>query len=177
MWPRFATFSPLRCSFCDKPKEQVEQLLAGPRGVSICTTCVDGCQQTMRDASRRSSQSLLLHKPCSILHILRRSLESKAKECDEGGREAVERDRKRGSVGRGSIASQALLPREAIMGALGAGHHFFAWLGSLLRGLGWSPGKGHHFAADQLEPLPPEPTAGPISPYYRGKRRRLRQRR
>ncbi len=51
MWPRFATSSSLRCSFCHKPKDQVEQVLAGARGVSICTTCVDGCQQVMRDAS------------------------------------------------------------------------------------------------------------------------------
>ena len=48
MWRRKATFSPLRCSFCDKPKEQVEQLLAGPRGVYSCHTCVDCCQQTMQ---------------------------------------------------------------------------------------------------------------------------------
>jgi hypothetical protein len=67
----------------------------------------------------------------------------------------MERDGKRGSVGRGSIADQALLPREAIMCALGASHHFFACLGSRLGGLGKSPGKGHRFAADQLEPVPP----------------------
>jgi len=44
MWPRFATSSSLRCSFCHKPKDQVEPLLAGPRGVYICTTCVGCCQ-------------------------------------------------------------------------------------------------------------------------------------
>ena len=48
MWPRFATSSSLRCSFCHKPKDQVEQLLAGPRGVSMCKSCVDCCQQVMQ---------------------------------------------------------------------------------------------------------------------------------
>jgi ATP-dependent Clp protease ATP-binding subunit ClpX len=48
MWPRKATSSPLRCSFCHKPKDQVEQLLAGPRGVYICNICVDCCHQIMQ---------------------------------------------------------------------------------------------------------------------------------
>ena len=29
----------LKCSFCDKRQEQVEQLIAGPGGVAICTEC------------------------------------------------------------------------------------------------------------------------------------------
>jgi len=45
MWHRKATASPFRCSFCHKPKGQVEQLLAGPRGVYICNTCVECCHQ------------------------------------------------------------------------------------------------------------------------------------
>src|SRR5258708_28734260 len=48
MWPRFATSSSLCCSFCHKPKDQVEHLLAGPRGVSMCNTGVDCCQQVMQ---------------------------------------------------------------------------------------------------------------------------------
>ncbi len=48
MWPRFATSSSLWCSFCHKPKDQVEHLLAGPRGVSMCNTGVDCCQQVMQ---------------------------------------------------------------------------------------------------------------------------------
>ncbi len=37
MWHRKATASPFRCSFCHKPKGQVEQLLAGPRGSTFAT--------------------------------------------------------------------------------------------------------------------------------------------
>ncbi len=33
---RKTTSSSLRCSFCHKPKDLVEQLLAGPGGVYIC---------------------------------------------------------------------------------------------------------------------------------------------
>ena len=67
MWPRFATSSSLRCSFCHKPKDPVEHLLAGPRGGYMCTTCVDCCQQVMRDASERSIQFLLAPKRCVIV--------------------------------------------------------------------------------------------------------------
>jgi len=59
---RKTTSSSLRCSFCHKAKDLVEQLLAGPGGVYICNTCVDCCQQIMRDASERSSQLLLAPK-------------------------------------------------------------------------------------------------------------------
>ena len=48
MWRRKTTSSPFRCSFCHKPKDQVEQLLAGPWGVYICNTCVECCQQIMQ---------------------------------------------------------------------------------------------------------------------------------
>ena len=64
---RKATSSSLRCPFCHKPKDQVEQLLAGPRGVYICNTCVDCCQQVMRDASERSSQFPLAKKRSLIV--------------------------------------------------------------------------------------------------------------
>ena len=53
MWHRKATASPFRCSFCHKPKGQVEQLLAGPRGVYICNTCVECCHQIMQQAREK----------------------------------------------------------------------------------------------------------------------------
>ena len=48
MWHKKATSASVRCSFCHKPKDQVEQLLAGPRGGYICNTCVECCQQLMQ---------------------------------------------------------------------------------------------------------------------------------
>jgi ATP-dependent Clp protease ATP-binding subunit ClpX len=40
----------LKCSFCGKRHEQVEQLIAGPGGVAICTECVDLCNVIIADA-------------------------------------------------------------------------------------------------------------------------------
>jgi ATP-dependent Clp protease ATP-binding subunit ClpX len=57
MWHRKATSSSFRYSFCHKPKDQVEQLLAGPQGVYICNTCVDCCQQVMQKERREAASS------------------------------------------------------------------------------------------------------------------------
>jgi ATP-dependent Clp protease ATP-binding subunit ClpX len=45
----------LKCSFCDKRQDQVEQLIAGPGGVAICTECVDLCNEIIADARARGS--------------------------------------------------------------------------------------------------------------------------
>ena len=36
----------LRCSFCGKPQDKVERLIAGP-GVCICNECVELCQSVL----------------------------------------------------------------------------------------------------------------------------------
>ena len=110
MWPRFATSSSLRCSFCHKPKDQVEQLLAGPRGVSICTTCVDGCQQVMRDASERSSQFPLAPQRCVIVFPLP---QSQTKPASKGLRDAAQLDRHRSRRFGARGASPAALETSA----------------------------------------------------------------
>src|SRR5258708_569043 len=69
MWHRKATASPFRCSFCHKPKDQVEQLLAGPRGATFATPAWSVVSRSC-SKSARSSQSLLPHKRGLILHIL-----------------------------------------------------------------------------------------------------------
>jgi ATP-dependent Clp protease ATP-binding subunit ClpX len=45
----------LKCSFCDKRQDQVEQLIAGPGGVAICTECVDLCNEIIADARAMGS--------------------------------------------------------------------------------------------------------------------------
>lgn len=40
----------LACSFCGKEHRQVEQLVAGPGGVAICTECVDLCNEIIADS-------------------------------------------------------------------------------------------------------------------------------
>jgi hypothetical protein len=44
----------LRCSFCGKSSDQVEQLLAGPT-VYICNECVDLCNDLVEDWDKRGS--------------------------------------------------------------------------------------------------------------------------
>lgn len=34
---------PFRCSFCSQASSEVEKLIAGPKGVHICSECVDLC--------------------------------------------------------------------------------------------------------------------------------------
>ena len=38
----------MRCSFCGRSQNEVEQLLIGP-GVNICNECIDLCSSILRD--------------------------------------------------------------------------------------------------------------------------------
>jgi len=38
-----------RCSFCGKQQDQVERLIAGPRGMFICNECVDLCREIIEE--------------------------------------------------------------------------------------------------------------------------------
>src|SRR5258708_2823065 len=40
------------CSFCGRTAEQVERLINGPPGVSICNECVEVCSTLLRDNQR-----------------------------------------------------------------------------------------------------------------------------
>ena len=39
----------IRCSFCNKPQDQVKKLIAGPAGVFICDECVDICADIIEE--------------------------------------------------------------------------------------------------------------------------------
>ena len=41
--------SKIRCSFCNKPQEQVRKMIAGPAGVYICDNCVSICLDIIDD--------------------------------------------------------------------------------------------------------------------------------
>ena len=114
-WARFATSSSLRCAFCHKPKDQVEPLLAGPRGVSMCKSCGDCCQQVMRDASERSSQFPLAPKRCLIVFPLP---SSQTQPAGTGLRDAEQLDRHPSSREGTRIAGQPFCPREPRVGPL-----------------------------------------------------------
>jgi len=38
-----------RCSFCGKRQDQVERLIAGPRGMFICNECVNLCREIIEE--------------------------------------------------------------------------------------------------------------------------------
>ena len=39
----------IRCSFCGKPQEQVRKLIAGPKGIYICDSCVEICTDIIEE--------------------------------------------------------------------------------------------------------------------------------
>jgi ATP-dependent Clp protease ATP-binding subunit ClpX len=45
------------CSFCGRTTEQVERLINGPPGVSICNECVEVCATLLRDNNRKKGGS------------------------------------------------------------------------------------------------------------------------
>ncbi len=42
-----------RCTFCEKVRAQVEQLIAGPPGIYICNECVEICNSILHEEHRR----------------------------------------------------------------------------------------------------------------------------
>ena len=60
-----------RCSFCDKPQDQVRRIVAGP-GVYICDECITLCQEIISDdlGAPRETQSFDLPRPTQIKEIL-----------------------------------------------------------------------------------------------------------
>jgi len=53
---RLITFSwfgrrpaPAKCSFCNQPRTESRKLVFGPRGVRICSECVDRCQRALHE--------------------------------------------------------------------------------------------------------------------------------
>ena len=52
MLGRAETSSQLRCSFCRRPKSQVERLIAGPN-VHICDRCVEFSNEILEEERRR----------------------------------------------------------------------------------------------------------------------------
>ena len=60
----------LFCSFCGKPKELTEQLIAGPNGIFICNECIEVCHDVLKekttDNDDKASGKVNLLKPVQI---------------------------------------------------------------------------------------------------------------
>ncbi|MCI6629733.1 MAG: ATP-dependent Clp protease ATP-binding subunit ClpX [Lachnospiraceae bacterium] len=64
----------VRCSFCNKPQDQVRKLIAGPAGVYICDECIEICSEIMEDEYEdepaEESLDINLLKPVEIKEFL-----------------------------------------------------------------------------------------------------------
>lgn len=52
-----------RCSFCGRPENAVQRLIAGPDGVHICDNCVSLCEQILEADNRPEASSEPIHVP------------------------------------------------------------------------------------------------------------------
>ena len=64
----------VRCSFCNKPQDQVRKLIAGPAGVYICDECVDICadiiEEEYEEEPETEEMEINLLKPAEIKKFL-----------------------------------------------------------------------------------------------------------
>lgn len=58
----------LFCSFCGKPKELVNRLVAGPSGIYICDECIEVCREVIKetDEKQEKPETAVLLKPAEI---------------------------------------------------------------------------------------------------------------
>ncbi len=58
----------LFCSFCGKPKELVNRLIAGPNGIFICDECIEACREVIKDddGANGTQEPVKLLKPIEI---------------------------------------------------------------------------------------------------------------
>jgi len=91
---------------------------------------------------------------------------AKAIDMSKGGRKAMDGESERGSSRRASVASQALVPAEAPMSALGSGEN--GWMGShrVMCRRRCNPGQGNGLGPHQSDPTPSELTTWPILPKH-----------
>ncbi|MFV0528506.1 MAG: ATP-dependent Clp protease ATP-binding subunit ClpX [Lachnospiraceae bacterium] len=65
----------IRCSFCNKPEDQVRKLIAGPSGVFICDECIEICSEIIEEEfasyeEAESSSEINLLTPVEINELL-----------------------------------------------------------------------------------------------------------
>ncbi len=64
----------IRCSFCNKPQDQVRKMIAGPGGIYICDECVDICSDIIEEEYEEESPAeeleINLLKPVEIKRFL-----------------------------------------------------------------------------------------------------------
>ena len=59
--------SDIRCSFCNKPQNQVRKLIAGPSGVYICDDCIDICTDILEEELQDEEEEESVHPEINLL--------------------------------------------------------------------------------------------------------------
>ncbi|MBR3750768.1 MAG: ATP-dependent Clp protease ATP-binding subunit ClpX [Clostridia bacterium] len=64
----------MRCAFCNRTRDQVKRLVAGPPGIFICDDCIDDCVEALNEIRDEESRPFMgevnLLKPSQIKEIL-----------------------------------------------------------------------------------------------------------
>ncbi len=64
----------IRCTFCNRTRDQVKRLVAGPPGIFICDDCIDDCVEALNEIRDQDSKvsigDINLLKPAEIKEVL-----------------------------------------------------------------------------------------------------------
>ena len=71
--PKYDDKRIIRCTFCNRTREQVKRLVAGPPGIFICDECIDDCLEALEEAPEMDNNAvseIYLPKPAEIKETL-----------------------------------------------------------------------------------------------------------
>ena len=70
--PKYEDNRVIRCTFCNRTREQVKRLVAGPPGIFICEDCIADCMEALQEAPNAENEveNMYLPKPAEIKNIL-----------------------------------------------------------------------------------------------------------
>lgn len=54
------------CSFCGKSESEVETIINGPNGMSICNECIETCEYILNKGKSEDNSGLSLYTPKEI---------------------------------------------------------------------------------------------------------------
>ncbi len=70
--PKYEDNRVIRCTFCNRTRDQVKRLVAGPPGIFICEDCIADCMEALQEAPNVENEveNMYLPKPAEIKNIL-----------------------------------------------------------------------------------------------------------
>ena len=77
--PKYDDKRIIRCTFCNRTRDQVKRLVAGPPGIFICDECIEDCLEALEEAPEMENSAavneIYLPKPAEIKATLDQSSE------------------------------------------------------------------------------------------------------